>query len=213
MFQKAFTLFCVAYALCSTVSATPAAVRRHPQQLNVPRDVSLQNITSVPALSNFEDFFGKGNYNGNKNQQTIIKKTVQCQDKDVTLIQQRLTVLRELVKKVVVQQTCQVEVQTTVLTQFKSGIESFTQDVRHTTTRQIGFDETVANLYSQLQDSSGNLSDNDLGFSGSDVGNSSIVATGTNWNDQTSPESVASVYNASEAASKESNSNNKTQSG
>jgi len=79
------------------------------------------------------------------------------------------------------------------------------------TTRQISFDETIANLYSQIQDSLGNISDHDLGFSGSDVGNSSIIANGTNWNDQTSPESVGRVYNASMAASKESN-GNKTQS-
>jgi len=209
MFQKAFTLFCVVYALCSAAHATPTAVRRHPMQLNS-RDVSLANITSVPSLSGFENFFGPGNFNGNKNQQTVIQqKTVQCQQQDITLVQQRLTVLRELVKKVVVQQVCEVEVQTTVLTQLKSGIESFTQDVRHVTTRQVSFDESIASMVSQIQDSLGNLSGHDLGFSGSDVGNSSVVATGSNWNDQTSPASVGAVYNASMAASKESNAQGK----
>jgi len=178
-------------------------------QLNS-RDVSLANITSVPSLSGFENFFGPGNFNGNKNQQTVIQqKTVQCQQQDITLVQQRLTVLRELVKKVVVQQVCEVEVQTTVLTQLKSGIESFTQDVRHVTTRQVSFDESIASMVSQIQDSLGNLSGHDLGFSGSDVGNSSVVATGSNWNDQTSPASVGAVYNASMAASKESNAQGK----
>jgi len=207
MLQKFFTLFCVASTLFFTVSAKPTAVRRHPQQLNKAGDDSLANVTSIPSLAGFENFFGPGNFNGNQNQKTIIqKKTVQCQQQDVTLIQQRLTVLREMVKKVVIQQVCEVEVQTTVLEQFKSGVESFTQDVRHVTTRQISFDESITTLFSQIQDSLGNLSDHDLGFQGSNVGNSSVIATGSNWNDQTSPASLGAVYNATVKASKKSNS-------
>jgi hypothetical protein len=116
MLQKFFTLFCVVSTLFFTVSAKPTTgmpsrssilpplntsqVRRHPQQLNKAGDDSLANVTSIPSLAGFENFFGPGNFNGNQNQKTIIqKKTVQCQQQDVTLIQQRLTVLREMVKK------------------------------------------------------------------------------------------------------------------
>jgi len=207
MFSKPLNLFCLVSALAVTALGKPMITRRHPLYArDNSSEVSFNNLTALPSLSKFDNFFGSNNFNGNKNQQVIIeKKTVQCQQQDVTLIQQRLTVLRELVKKVIVQQTCEVEVQTVVLKQFQSGIESFSEDVRHVTTRQVSFDETITGLFSQLQDSLGNLSSHDLGFSGSSVGNSSIVANGSNWNNQTSPASVGAVYNASVAASHQAN--------
>jgi hypothetical protein len=66
---------------------------------------------------------------------------------------------------------------------------------------------------SKLQDSLGNLSSNDLGFSGSNVGNSSVVVNGSNWNNNTSPESVGAIYNASVIASKQANGKNVTANG
>jgi hypothetical protein len=96
------------------------------------------------------------------------------------------------------------------LKQFQSGIESFSEDVRHVTIRQVSFDETITKLFSQLQDSLGNLSSNDLGFSGTSVGNSSIVANGSNWNNKTSPATVGAIYNASIIASKQAEGKNVT---
>jgi len=167
--------------------------------------------SGISSLSNFDNFFGSGNFNGDQNQQIIIQEeTIQCQQIDVTLIQQRLTVLRELVKKVIVEQICQVEVQTLVLEQFQSGIESFSQDVRHKSSRIASYDSSITTLFSQLQNSVGSLSTGDLGFSGTNAGNSSIIANGTNWNNQTSPASVGAIYNASVIASKQAQGKNIT---
>jgi len=209
MFSKPLNAFCLTSVLVATVFGQPTSVvRRHPSNI-IPRgqsDVSFNNLTNLSSLSSFDNFFGPSNFNGNNNQEVIIQeKTVQCHQQDVTLIQQRLTVLRELVKKVIVQQVCEVEVQTVVLKQFQSGIESFSQDVRHVTTRQVSFDESITALFSQIQDQLGNLSSHDLGFSGSQVGNSSIIANGSNWNNQTSPASVGAIYNASMAAGHQAN--------
>jgi len=220
MLNKSLVYISLALSLFLNVLATPASVKRgiaHPRDAPAPPasgnqpDVSFNDMTQIPSLSHFDDFFGKDNFNGNKNDQVVIQeKTVQCKQIEVTQIQQRLAVLREMVKKVIVQQVCEVEVQTLVLKQFQSGVEAFSEDVRHTSVKQVSFDESITSLFSNLQDSLGNLSSGDLGFSGSSIGNSSIIANGSNWNDKTSPASVGAVYNASKIASKQAQGKNAT---
>jgi len=197
------------------VLATPTSMRRHPAILYSRESSNAPTVSfdksGISSLSNFDGFFGSGNFNGDHNQQVIIKeKTVECKQIDVTLIQQRLTVLRELVKKVIVEQVCEVEVQTVVLEQFRSGMKSFSDDVQHKSSRQVSYDQSVTSLLSQLQNSVGSLSSNDLGFSGSSVGKSSIMSNGTNWNDQSSPNSVGAIYNQSIIASKQAQGKNVT---
>lgn len=120
--------------------------------------------------------------------------------------------------RIITQQICEVEVQTIVLEQFSSGMFAFSKDVQRQTTRQVGFDESISSKISQITNEDGSINASDFGFSGlyrysllcglyvltltsgSDVGNSTVVPQGSNWNDATSPASVQAALDAAKAA-------------
>ncbi|KZS88125.1 hypothetical protein SISNIDRAFT_401133, partial [Sistotremastrum niveocremeum HHB9708] len=143
-------------------------------------------------LANFDNFNGVSNFDGSQSQQIFVEQSEQvvCTQIDVEIIQQKLVVIREMVKRILIEQICEVEVQTVVLEQFSSSIDSFGQDVRHHSSRQIGYDSNIAALSSHLYNSDGSQSNHNLGFSGSQVGNHSVSVGGSNWNNSTSPASV-----------------------
>ena len=117
-----------------------------------------------------------------------------------------------LLIRIISEQVCEVETQTVVLEQFQSGIEQFSKTVVRKSEKQVGFDSNIAGLLGKIVNSDGSLSTGDLGFTGSDVGNSTVVPTGNNWNSSTSPASTGKVKDAAKQAAKASNKNNSSNS-
>jgi len=77
---------------------------------------------------------------------------------------------------------------------------SFSHDIHHTSGKSVGYDQAIAGRYNDIMNSDGSLSSSDLGFSGSSIGNNYVAVQGWNWNDQTSPASVSSAFQAAKAA-------------
>ena len=98
------------------------------------------------------------------------------------------------------EQVCEVEVQTIIFEQFQSSFNSFGLDLSHLSGRNIGFDQNIASMLGSIIDENGNLSSNNLGFSGSSIGSHTVTVRGNNWNDNSSPSSVASAKNAAKSA-------------
>jgi hypothetical protein len=67
--------------------------------------------------------------------------------------------------------------------------------------RQPGFDRNIASKFSDIFNSDGSLSNNDLGFLGSAIGQNVIAPSGSNWNSLSSPASVGQARAAAIAAS------------
>jgi hypothetical protein len=65
---------------------------------------------------------------------------------------------------------------------------------------QAGYDHNIVSHYGDFYNSDGTLSTYDFGFSGKDVGSNYYVPT-SNWNQDSSPSSVGSAYQAAQAAS------------
>jgi hypothetical protein len=131
----------------------------------------------------------------------------------VRIIQQRLLVLQEMAKRIISEQICDVETQVIVFEQFHSSMSSFSDDLRRNSGRDVGYDHGISSHYDNIMNSDGSLSDNDLGFSGSDLGNQYVTPSGSNWNDQSSRSSVESAYQASHSAGKKSSKGKKSSSG
>jgi len=188
--------------------AKPVASHRAARELSR-RDQSFNNFDGRQSLSNFDDFNGNDNFDGSRNQQIIIKeKKVVCEQIDVRVIQQKLTILREYIKRTLIEQVCEVETQTLVLEQFSSSVDNFSRDIRRQSNRQVSFDSSVSELFIELQDSEGNLSRNDLGFNGNDVGKNSVSYSGDNWNSGSSSQSVGNIWNASQNSRNQSQNQN-----
>ena len=56
-------------------------------------------------------------------------------------------------------------------------------------------------MLGQVVGSDGNLSNNNFGFKGSDVGNNSVVVSGNNWDNNTSPDAVKKAKGLADQAS------------
>ncbi|KAJ7903538.1 hypothetical protein B0H14DRAFT_945714 [Mycena olivaceomarginata] len=165
--------------------------------------VSFNNYNNISQLQGFDDFNGKDNFNGGRNDQTIVIKEVEkkCEVVKIEIVQQKLAILQELAKRIITEQICDVQVQTIVLQQHNGALQVFRDDIqRKTVTRQVGFDEQVASKFSQVVKEDGTLSVDDNGFSGSDVGKNLVVPSGNNWDDSTGPARVQAALDASESA-------------
>jgi len=159
---------------------------------------SFNNYDGISTMSNFDNFYGSGDFSGSQTSQTVIvqKDEVVCHSVQVEIIQQKLVILQEMAKRIVTEQICEVEVQTIVIQQFQSSMESFSGDLSRQSGKQVGYDSNIAGKIGQVTNSDGSLSSSDLGFNGSSVGSSSVVPTGNNWNDASSPASVQKAMNA-----------------
>lgn len=62
---------------------------------------SFNNYHGLASMANFDNFYGADNFDGSKNAQTVVVnvKEVVCHTQAVEIIQQRLLVLQEMVKK------------------------------------------------------------------------------------------------------------------
>jgi hypothetical protein len=167
----------------------------------VPRSLSLvggRDYGLPSDLGNFDDFYGSSNFHGRPRNKVIVKQEERlvCRRVKVEIVQQQLTVLRELMKRIVTRQVCEVELQTILIEQFRGGVGSFSDDIRRNgkSRDSISYDEEIANHISRIIREDGDLSEEDLGFKGSDVGKKSRRVTGDNWNDKTSPSKIGKIY-------------------
>lgn len=163
--------------------------------------MSLSNWRGIPSLQGFDDFNGISNFDGSKNGQVVVQeKQVVCKTQRVEIIQQQLVILREMAKRIITEQICEVETQTIVLSQFHNGVKDFKKDLARKSNRAVGYDANIASHLIRLVNSDGSLNSGSFGFQGTDVGNATIVPTGSNWNNATSPESVQAAEQAAQAA-------------
>lgn len=102
--------------------------------------------------------------------------------------------------RVILEQVCEVEVQTIVVQQASSIIGSFSNDVSRQSSKQPAYDQNIAGLLNQITGQDGSLSTDNLGFQGSNVGNSSVAVSGDNWNDASSPDSVQKAKSLAQQA-------------
>jgi len=201
MFTKFAAPFVAVSALAAGVMSTPVAYKsnaiaaRHSGQ-------SFNNWGGISSLSNFDNFYGSDDFSHHNMNQVVVEQdsSLVCHSETVTIIQQRLAVLQEMAKKIITEQICEVETQTIVFQQYYASLGGFSNDLTRSSGRQSGYDNSIANHYSDFYNSDGSLSNYDFGFSGSDVGSNYYVPT-SNWNQNSSPNSVGSAYQASQAAS------------
>ncbi|KAJ7707741.1 hypothetical protein B0H17DRAFT_1192187 [Mycena rosella] len=215
MFAASTTaLFLSLLSLTSVVMAKPLSYRREqslmlrnapilPLQARDNQTVSFSNWNNISALQGFDDFNGQNNFNGKKNDQTVVIQETQtkCQTVKIELVQQKLVILQELAKRIITEQICDVQTQTIVLAQHNGALEVFRDDIqRKTVTRQVGFDEQIASKVNTIVNSDGSLSVNDAGFQGTDVGKNTVVPVGNNWSDDSSPALVQAALDATASA-------------
>ncbi|KIK64525.1 hypothetical protein GYMLUDRAFT_195508, partial [Collybiopsis luxurians FD-317 M1] len=163
--------------------------------------VSFDNWGSISSFDNFDNFYGVENFSGEISSSVVVQQQVEvCQSVSIEIVQQKLLVLQEIAKRIVTEQVCEVETQTVVFQQFIASCSHFSSDLLRTSGVDVGYDSAIAGYYGDLFESDGSLSTSDLGFSGSSLGQSYVVPTGSNWNSATSPSSVGSAYSAALSA-------------
>ncbi|KAJ7494704.1 hypothetical protein B0H11DRAFT_2227490 [Mycena galericulata] len=212
MFAASTVLFLSLLSLTSEVMAKPLSYRRE-QALRL-RDapivalqargndsVSFNNWNNIPSLQGFDNFNGQNNFDGSRNSQTVVIQETEITCETIEFVQQKLAILRELAKRIITEQICDVETQTIVLEQHNGALRVFSDDIqRKTVTRQVGYDESVAQKISTIVNTDGSLSVDDAGFTGSDVGKNTVVPSGNNWNNSTSPALVEAAHSAALSA-------------
>ncbi|KAK7463421.1 hypothetical protein VKT23_006774 [Stygiomarasmius scandens] len=199
MFSKIAAPFVFMTALTSSVLALP--FNPQTQSLNARGYHSFDNWGGISSLHGFDNFYGSDNFSGVISQQVVVhEQEVVCHSQSIEIIQQRLLVLQEMAKKIITEQICEVETQTIVFEQFISSSSHFSSDLLHTSGHQVGYDSSIASHYGSLIGSDGSLTSDDLGFSGHDLGKNTVVVSGNNWNDNSSPASVHSAYSAAQGA-------------
>lgn len=199
MFAKFAAPF-VAVALATGVMSSPVAYKN----ALAPRGQSFNNWGGISSLSNFDNFYGSDDFAHHNIKQTVVKQDSElvCHSETVTIIQQRLAVLQEMAKKIITEQICEVETQTIVFQQYYASLGGFSKDLTRSSGsgHYAGYDNNIASHYGDLYNSDGSLSNYDFGFSGSDIGSNYYVPS-SNWNQNSSPNSVGSAYQVSQAAS------------
>ncbi|PPQ70022.1 hypothetical protein CVT26_013310 [Gymnopilus dilepis] len=209
-----FAKFAKIVALSAVVAGVTATPLPKPQpvddtvELTSRNSYSFNNWGGISSLSGFDNFYGSDNFSGEISQQIIVEqeKEVVCHSQSIEIIQQRLLVLQEMAKRIISEQICEVETQTIVFEQFHSSMSHFGSDIMRHSSRSVGYDSNISNHYSSIMNSDGSLSSNDLGFSGADLGKNTVVPSGSNWNDNSSPASVGAAFNATRVARSNNNS-------
>jgi len=198
MFAKFSALF-VAVALATGVTSAPA----YKSNAIAARGQSFNNWGGISSLDNFDNFYGSDDFAHTSSfHQVVVKQDSElvCHSEQVVIIQQRLAVLQEMAKKIITEQICEVETQTIVFQQYYASLGSFSHDLTHSSSRHAGYDNSIVQHYGDFYNSDGSLSNYDFGFSGHDIGSNTYVPS-NNWNQNSSPSSVGSAYQAAQAAS------------
>ncbi|KAL0954956.1 hypothetical protein HGRIS_003888 [Hohenbuehelia grisea] len=201
MFAKFSQLFTLA-AVATSAFAAPL----YPKELTGLTARTIHSFNSWGghrSLDNFDNFYGSDNFDGSVHFSQVVKeeKHVVCHAQQVEIIQQRLVILQEMAKKIITEQVCEVETQVVVFQQFHASLGSFHHDLRRESGHQVGYDSSIVSHYGDILGSDGSVSSNDFGFSGKDIGQNSVIPSGSNWNDASSPSSVGDAYTAALNAS------------
>ncbi|KAJ3835842.1 hypothetical protein EV361DRAFT_805611, partial [Lentinula raphanica] len=164
--------------------------------------LSFDNWNGISSFSGFDDFYGVDNFSGVISDQVVVEQQeeVVCESVSIEIVQQKLLVLQEIAKQIITEQVCDVETQTVVFQQFLSSSSHFSDDLLRTSGLQVGYDSGITSHFGSFYNADGSLSTYDLGFSGSDVGKSVVVPSGSNWNSASSPASVGNAFNAAVSA-------------
>ncbi|KAF8183922.1 hypothetical protein BJ912DRAFT_1144684 [Pholiota molesta] len=188
---KALSLFSLAVGTLSS----PLSSRSRRDVPSVNNSISFNNWGGLSSLNGFDNFYGSNDFSGSSNEQVIVveQQVEVCHIQEVTVIQQQLVILQEFAKRIITQQICDVETQVIVLEQFRGGLHQFKSDVTHQSGRNIGYDQNVASMIPMLVNQDGSLNSTNHGFNGTDVGKNLIVPSGSNWNNQTSPQNVSTI--------------------
>ncbi|KAF8967143.1 hypothetical protein BDZ97DRAFT_1917089 [Flammula alnicola] len=197
MFAK-ISMIAVAAALVAGVAAKPVPVN---QELAT-RGYSFDNYGGISSFSGFDNFYGSDNFVGSFSETTVVTQTQElvCHSESIEIIQQRLLVIQEMAKRIITEQICEVETQTVVFEQFHASFGLFSDDLRRTSGRHVGFDTSIASHFSDIVSSDSSLSTDDFGFTGHDLGSNYVVPSGSNWNPSTSPASVGAAFSAARSA-------------
>ncbi|KAF9442549.1 hypothetical protein P691DRAFT_714270 [Macrolepiota fuliginosa MF-IS2] len=199
MVAKLASAFLIASACIWGTDAKPI-----PKNKILPRGspISFNNWGGFSSFNNFDNFYGVDNFDSSIHFSQVADTSTQvvCHTEAIEIIQQRLLVLQEMAKRIILEQVCEVETQTVVFQQFHASLGLFSSDLTHVSGHSVGFDSSIASHFSDVCLSDGSLSTNDLGFTGTDVGLHTAVVGGSNWNDATSPASVSSAFGAANLA-------------
>ncbi|KAJ7196048.1 hypothetical protein GGX14DRAFT_673717 [Mycena pura] len=166
------------------------------------------------SLQGFDSFYGSDDFAHLHNFHTTVVKQdseLVCHSEQVVirpvtdLSTGNLSVViiqQEMAKKIITEQICEVEIlaQTVVFQQYLLCVARRLQPRPDAQLRAQRRDNEIVPHYGDMYNSGGSLSTYDYGFSGSDIGSNYYVPT-CNWDDSTSPSSVSSAYQASQAAS------------
>ncbi|KAG8733055.1 hypothetical protein FRC11_008998 [Ceratobasidium sp. 423] len=205
-YLSSFALF--ALAASPLVTSSPIARRQYGEPAPItPRTLIPVTLGGTQIGFNgqggsFDDFFGVGNFGGNLNPITIIQQQQQlvCRSTDLIRVRQQLAVIQEFAKQIILQQVCEVEIQTVIIQQINSQLVNFGRNVRRVNGGIApSFDIVIAQKITQITqviNRGGSLADLNLGFLGSDIGRNSVLIGGSNWNDTSSPDSVGNAYKA-----------------
>ncbi|KAJ3828049.1 hypothetical protein F5880DRAFT_1040701 [Lentinula raphanica] len=199
MFARIALPFFALAALASNALAAPLDPKT---QSLARRHLSFDNWNGISSFSGFDDFYGVDNFSGVISDQVVVEQQeeVVCESVSIEIVQQKLLVLQEIAKQIITEQVCDVETQTVVFQQFLSSSSHFSDDLLRTSGLQVGYDSGITSHFGSFYNADGSLSTYDLGFSGSDVGKSVVVPSGSNWNSPSSPASVGNAFNAAVSA-------------
>jgi len=160
--------------------------------------INIDGFGGFSSLNGFSNFCG--GFSCDSNNQVFINSgnSLSCSSVDINVVQQQLAILGELAKQIILTEICEVEVQTLAFQQFNSNFGGFQDSLLRDSSLQVGFDSSIADLFEQLF-LDGILNTNDFGFLGSDIGQNSVFVN-SNWNDNSSPESVAAALSLAQQA-------------
>ncbi|KAJ7903537.1 hypothetical protein B0H14DRAFT_3421743 [Mycena olivaceomarginata] len=167
MFAKLALPLIAISAFATGVFSSPVSIPQGVSRRNHGH-VSFNKWNNIQSLDGFDSFYGEDDFNGFNRGQTVVESQEVCHSVDVVIIQQRLAVLQELAKRIITENICEVET-------------------------QVGFDRGVVEHFGKIYNSDGSFCTDDWHFSGSDLGQQTVVIK-DNWNDQSSPRSVDSAY-------------------
>lgn len=191
----------------STINVVSTSSSIHPGSFDInsatvtgfnPEHFSFNNFGGLPSLGQFDNFFGQGNFCGVQNQHVLIQQQV-CQVTEVTIVQQQLAIIAEYAKQVILTQSCEVESQTLIFSQWLGGLVNWGQDLRRINGIAPTFDSVIASQIvnvvqvdpiSHVQV----INTHDFGFGGSSIGSNAVTVIGQNWVNEFSPQTVGFVW-------------------
>jgi len=205
MFAKIAVPF-IALALATGVMSVPVDARgdKVVSVSSSQKNTGFSNWGGISSLHGFDDFYGADDFAHSRHFSPVVVRESQpelvCHTQKVVIVQQRLAVLQEMAKRIITEQICDVETQTIVFQQHHASLGTFGHDITRRSGRHVGYDGHVASHFGSLYNSDGTLSTWDFNFTGHDIGNNYYVPT-SSWNDEKSPSSVGSAYQAAQMAS------------